>query len=210
MQVPASFKRRQASFNSSAAARSRTVSRPVPAPTTWFGNGLAYAFNPNVTFTGSGTVEFANGTFNINTDVSAGNVNLSSGSGTVSVGSGKTFAWTGASSWAGGAITGSGVVLNSGTVALTGGSVSGTFQNQATVNWTAGTIGGSGTISNQLGATFNDQTSSNLSIGPTFNNDGAIRSLGHIDHNRGPVHQLGLRECHGRHAVARLLRNVHT
>ena len=87
--------------------------------TTRFSNSFTFNFNAGVSFPGSGTVEFANGTFNLNTDVTAANVNMSTGFGNVIVAASKTFSWTGASSTiSGGSFGGAGTMVNQGTITI--------------------------------------------------------------------------------------------
>lgn len=142
--------------------------RVASGSTLTLSNG-AHAFGVGTSFTGAGIVEFAGASpgYTFAADVTAGDVRVT-GSG-INVANGKTFTWTGANStWTAGDIAGAGKIVNTRTVGLTGGSLSGTFQNQGTVNWTAGNVTGGGTFVNQ--STFNDQTTATVSFGAAFTN----------------------------------------
>ncbi|MGV3485139.1 MAG: beta strand repeat-containing protein, partial [Planctomycetaceae bacterium] len=148
--------------------------------TTKFGNSFAYTFNTGSSFLDTGTVEFANGTFNFTDDVTASsNVAMSSSFGTVNVSAGKTFAWAGsANSIAGGALAGSGSIVNSGLLTISGTSLS----NALTLsNATSGvvavtgnlTLSGAGSIVNQ--GTWRRTTSSGTAtVANAFSNLGSV------------------------------------
>ena len=132
-------------------------------------------FASGASFSGAGAVQFASGTINVYADASATNVQLSGATLNVTPVT-KTFTWTGANSTiSSGNISGWGLVNNTGTLGITGGTLSATFSNQGTVNWTAGNVAGTGPFLNQSGATVNATMAVTATFSPQFDNrSGAV------------------------------------
>lgn len=125
-------------------------------------------------FSGAGNVQFSSGSINVYADVTASNVTLNGATLTVTPVT-KTFNWTGANSAiSSGNITGWGLINNTGTLGITGGTISATFSNQGTVNWTAGNVAGTGPFLNQTGANFNALVATASFSPPLDNRAGAL------------------------------------
>ncbi|MEJ7590090.1 MAG: hypothetical protein WKF77_00925 [Planctomycetaceae bacterium] len=154
--------------------------------TTRFGNSFVFNFNTGTSLPGTGTVEFANGTFNINDNLTtAANVLLSSSSGTVSVSAGKTFTLSSAgnSFTAAAGISGAGTVRNTGTISIGASApvISGKFANAGTVNHTGtASLSVTGNFTNEATGVYEITTSTgglNVSGGASsfILNQGLIR-----------------------------------
>ena len=202
---------RNATFSGAIATSSGAITR--------FTNAATFNFNGGTALAGAGTVEFANGTFNVNADVSATNVLWNSAFGTTTVAVGKTLTLTGPTSeWSAGTITGSGTVRNTGTLAVTtvaNRSLSGTLKNAGTVVIPVGAaidVGGTGSLENEAGGTLDlpgngvsllgsagaDQivnagtlsVSGSVSITARLSNTGTVRAAGGYVALFGAVAQL--------------------